>query len=260
MSEESMGQPQGTPPSKWYFLWALLGIALIVGVVLVVSGKPGSESSKTADTIFPEGTTATTVASDPAPVKFHQDKVDAKTPGKTANDTPAASTPVPAVKEVSDPKGPPSTAEIDAAKAAGTRRATIKTDKGDIVVELYGKDAPLTVANFVKLAKRNFYDGLTFHRVVEKFVIQGGDPSGDGTGGPGYNIDLEISPKLRHVNGALAMARSGDPNSAGSQFYITLGEQPNLDDQYAVFGKVVAGGEVPAKIRMGDRIKDIVLQ
>jgi len=155
---------------------------------------------------------------------------------------------------------PPTEAEVAAAQAAGTRKATIQTEKGDIVVELYGNDAPLTVANFVKLARAGFYRGLTFHRVVPGFVIQGGDPNGNGSGGPGYAITLEVSPNLKHVEGALAMARRADPDSAGSQFYITLSVIPDLDGKYAVFGKTIKGMDVAKGIVIGDKIKDIVIQ
>ncbi|MBV8779767.1 MAG: peptidylprolyl isomerase [Phycisphaerae bacterium] len=139
--------------------------------------------------------------------------------------------------------------------------ATIDTDKGQIVCELYPKDAPQTVNSFVFLAKEHFYDGLTFHRVVQDFVIQGGDPSGDGTGGPGYTLPLEVEgAQHTHVKGALAMARTQDPNSAGSQFYITLAPTPQLDGQYTVFGKVTSGQDVVDKIAVGDKIKSIAIE
>ena len=159
---------------------------------------------------------------------------------------------------------PPTDADVAAAKAAGTRHATIQTDKGNISVELYGEEEPLTVANFVKLAQAGFYKDLTFHRVESGFVIQGGDPNADGSGGPGYTIKREVSPKLKHVQGALAMARTMNPDSAGSQFYITLAPTPQLDGPpfgpYAVFGKVTSGMDVAKKIVVGDKIKDIVIQ
>ena len=121
--------------------------------------------------------------------------------------------------------------------------ATIKTSKGDIVVELNPQAAPQTVNNFIYLAQNGFYDGLTFHRVEPNFVIQGGDPFGTGTGGPGYDLPPEI--RLPHVDGAIAMARRGGPPettpSSGSQFYITIGAQPNLDNNYTVFGVTVSG-------------------
>jgi len=153
---------------------------------------------------------------------------------------------------------PPTAEDVKAAREAGTFTAVIKTSRGDIEVELYGDKAPLSVANFIKLAEAGFYDGLTFHRVEPEFVIQGGDPTGDGSGGPGYSIKREINPELKHVVGALAWARSNDPNSAGSQFYITLSETAFLDNAYAVFGKVTKGMEAVKKVKQGDIIKGIV--
>jgi cyclophilin family peptidyl-prolyl cis-trans isomerase len=140
--------------------------------------------------------------------------------------------------------------------------ATIKTAKGNIVAELYPKDAPQHVNNFVFLAREGFYNNLTFHRVVPGFVIQGGDPLGTGTGGPGYNIPPEI--KAKHSKGALAMARQGGPAqttpSSGSQFYITLAPQPGLDGQYTVFGQVIGGMDVVEKIMIGDVIQTITIE
>ncbi len=139
--------------------------------------------------------------------------------------------------------------------------ATIKTAKGDIVVELYPKDAPQTVNNFVFLARDGFYNNLTFHRVEPNFVIQGGDPLGNGTGGPGYDIPPEI--KAKHTLGALAMARKGGPAqttpSSGSQFYITLTPQPGLDGQYTVFGQVTQGMDVVQEIAVGDVIQSVTI-
>lgn len=141
--------------------------------------------------------------------------------------------------------------------------ATIKTDKGDIQLELYPEKAPLSVTNFIQLAKAKFYDGLTFHRVVPGFVIQGGDPKGDGTGGPGYTVKAEIG--LPHKKGALAWARLGGPvnpdkRSSGSQFYITLEEVPHLDGDYTVFGQTTSGMDVVQKIQMGDKIKSVEIK
>jgi peptidyl-prolyl cis-trans isomerase B (cyclophilin B) len=141
-------------------------------------------------------------------------------------------------------------------------KATISTDKGDIVVQLDAKAAPQTVNNFVFLSREGFYDGLTFHRVEPKFVIQGGDPLGNGTGGPGYTVPAEI--KLPHVEGAIAMARRGDQvnptrASSGSQFYITLAPTPFLDGGYTAFGRVIAGMEVVKSIAIGDFIETIAI-
>jgi len=140
--------------------------------------------------------------------------------------------------------------------------ATLTTSKGNIVVALDASAAPQTVNNFVFLANQGFYDGLTFHRVVAGFVIQGGDPLGTGTGGPGYTVPAEI--KLPHVEGAIAMARLGDQQnpqraSSGSQFYITLAPTPNLDGAYTAFGHVTSGMDVVKKIAIGDMIQKIVI-
>ncbi|MBI5300208.1 MAG: peptidylprolyl isomerase [Deltaproteobacteria bacterium] len=147
--------------------------------------------------------------------------------------------------------------------------AIIKTSKGEIKVDLYAKEAPFSVTNFLQLAKKGFYKGLTFHRVVPGFVIQGGDPTGTGTGGPGYTIPAEI--KLPHKEGSLAWARlpETDPlgrpvnpekRSSGSQFYIALAPQPSLDGGYTVFGQTVSGMDVVQKIQRGDTIQDIEIQ
>ncbi|MBI2339963.1 MAG: peptidylprolyl isomerase [Deltaproteobacteria bacterium] len=138
--------------------------------------------------------------------------------------------------------------------------AVIKTGKGDITVELYPDKAPLSATNFIQLAKGGFYNGLTFHRVEPGFVIQGGDPAGNGSGGPGYTIPAEIG--LPHKNGALAWARTGDQvnpqrRSSGSQFYITLQATPFLDGAYTVFGQTIAGMDVVSNIRRGDKINSI---
>lgn len=132
-----------------------------------------------------------------------------------------------------------------------TRVAVVETNMGTFKVALYLELTPITAGNFVKLVEQKFYDGLIFHRVIDGFVIQGGDPycvskeGPCGTGGPGWSIDLEIVKQLRHNQaGMLAMARSQDPNSAGSQFYITLTPAEFLDDGYAVFGKVIEGLDV----------------
>jgi cyclophilin family peptidyl-prolyl cis-trans isomerase len=152
---------------------------------------------------------------------------------------------------------PPMVIELDRSYLA-----TIKTDKGDIVCELYPDQAPQTVNNFVYLSRAGFYDGLTFHRVVPDFVIQGGDPLGKGNGGPGYTIPAEIG--LPHTKGALACARLPDQanperDSSGSQFYITLAATPHLDGAYTVFGQVIEGMSVVESIAIGDVIQEIVI-
>ena len=140
--------------------------------------------------------------------------------------------------------------------------ATISTAKGNIVVQLDASAAPLTANNFVFLAKQGFYDKLTFHRVEPGFVIQGGDPTGTGGGGPGYKVQAEI--QLPHIEGAIAMARQGDQvnptrASSGSQFYITLAPTPFLDGGYTAFGHVIEGMEVVQSIAVGDVIEKIAI-
>jgi peptidyl-prolyl cis-trans isomerase B (cyclophilin B) len=140
------------------------------------------------------------------------------------------------------------------------RKAIIETSKGNITIELYEDKAPITAANFIDLVERGFYNGLKFHRYEPGFVIQGGDPRGDGTGGFSdpqtgreRRIKLEVSPELKHgAAGAVAMARSQDPNSASCQFYITLGPAAFLDMNYAVFGRVLDGMDAVKQIRAGE--------
>ena len=133
----------------------------------------------------------------------------------------------------------------------------ITLDNGnEIRMEFYPDEAPKTVENFVTLAKKGFYDGLVFHRVVPDFVVQGGCPKGNGTGGPGYTVPAEFN-KQKHLRGTVAMARSQHPDSAGSQFYICYGPTPHLDGNYTVFGRVVSGMEHVDRIKQGDRMKTV---
>jgi peptidyl-prolyl cis-trans isomerase B (cyclophilin B) len=132
----------------------------------------------------------------------------------------------------------------------------ISTDKGDMVLAFYPDDAPTHVAAFLKLAKSGFYDGLVFHRVEPGFVIQGGDPDGSGSGGPGYRLKAEFNERP-HERGALAMARTSDPDSAGSQFYICLADARFLDGQYTVFGKLTDGFETLDAIKRGDVMRTV---
>jgi len=135
----------------------------------------------------------------------------------------------------------------------------ISTDKGEMILELFPDSAPKHVESMLTLIKKDFYKGLNFHRVVSGFVIQGGCPQGTGTGGPGYNLDAEFNAR-KHLKGTLAMARSMNPNSAGSQFYICLAEIPHLDNQYTVFGQLVKGHDVPEKVKQGDKMNIEILQ
>ena len=130
--------------------------------------------------------------------------------------------------------------------------ATFKTEKGDIVIQLFADKVPNTVNNFVFLAREGFYDNTTFHRVIPDFMAQGGDPTGTGTGGPGYRFADEFHPSLRHDKpGILSMANAG-PNTNGSQFFITHGPTPHLDNRHAVFGQVTGGLDVLMSISVRD--------
>ena len=135
----------------------------------------------------------------------------------------------------------------------------IETEYGPIEIEFYPEDAPKTVARIKELVKEGFYNNLTFHRVVPNFVVQGGDPRGDGTGGSGKNLPAEFNPK-QHVEGTVAMARANDPNSADSQFYIALGRIPHLDRNYTIFGQVKSGMEAVKKIKVGDKMTKVSLK
>lgn len=136
--------------------------------------------------------------------------------------------------------------------------ATIEMEKGNIVFEMFPDTAPKTVERISHLIESGFYNGLKFHRVVPGFVIQGGDPLGNGTGGSGVKLPAEFNNKP-HVTGSVAMARAADPNSADSQFYICLAPQPSLDGKYTVFGQVTEGLEVIQKVRIGDVMKKVTL-
>jgi peptidyl-prolyl cis-trans isomerase B (cyclophilin B) len=137
--------------------------------------------------------------------------------------------------------------------------ATFDTDRGPIKVELFADKAPLTVANFVNLARRGFYDGLSFHRVIPDFMIQGGCPEGSGRGGPGYKFEDEANNGVGHERGVLSMANAG-PNTNGSQFFITHVATPWLDGKHTVFGKVVSGLEAVDAVKQGDQIRKVTIE
>ncbi len=138
--------------------------------------------------------------------------------------------------------------------------ATIETERGPIVLELYPEHAPKTVNNFVFLAREGFYDGLTFHRVIPNFMIQGGDPTGTGASGPGYKFGDEVRDNpLTHGTGVISMANAG-PNTNGSQFFITHGPQPHLNGKHTVFGQVVEGQDVVDAVRQGDKMTKVSIE
>lgn len=141
-------------------------------------------------------------------------------------------------------------------------KALMNTDRGTMTIEFFEQDAPITVANFVKLAKSGFYDGVVFHRVIPNFMIQGGDPTGTGSGGPGYTIADELNGNNQHHDrGVLSMANTGRPNSGGSQFFICHNRQgtAHLDRKHTVFGKVTDGIELVDQIKQGDKIMSITI-
>ena len=150
---------------------------------------------------------------------------------------------------------------LEEIEMAENQVVVFETNKGTFEAQIFVKDAPITGSNFVGLVKKRFYDGLTFHRVEPGFVVQGGDPLGNGMGGSDKTIPLEVKPNLKHEYGTLAMARSQNPNSASSQFYVVIGEASFLDGQYAVFGKVLGNGmEVVEKIKVGDKMNKVYIK
>ena len=188
------------------------------------------------------------------------------TPRPEGSGCPAPTTGVPATAEPSTP-GP--TPEVTSVKTYSSPPAllidvsrkyfaTIETEKGTIRAELFAPDAPNTVNNFVFLAREGFYDGTIFHRVIANFMAQGGDPDGDGTGGPGYSFGDEFSDR-KHITGALSMANSG-PNTNGSQFFIVYAPQPHLDGVHSVFGQVVEGMDVALRLTSGDRMIRVTIE
>lgn len=158
-------------------------------------------------------------------------------------------------KESRDNSDAPPKAE----KSGSSDSVRVKTSKGDIVIKLLPEAAPNTVSRFKELVSQGFYNGTVFHRVIPGFVIQGGDPTGTGTGGSGTKLKAEFS-ELKHKKGTVAMARAQDINSADSQFYIALGAQPHLDGKYTIFGDVTEGVEVLDKIKKGDKMLSVSLE
>jgi cyclophilin family peptidyl-prolyl cis-trans isomerase len=243
----------------------LIVTVLALIVVLMAACAPATPLPSGAPTVVPPTEAPAPTA---VPPTEPASAPTAAAPAAGVEATPDARTIVPAPVEGQRPLAELSGAERQdrfsgpAAQAIDPQAiyvATIVTDKGNIVAELY-QDTPGGTNNFVTLAQNGFYDGLTFHRVVPGFVIQGGDPAGDGSGGPGYTIPAEIN--HTHNKGALAWARTGDEvnperNSSGSQFYITLDKTSSLDGGYSVFGQVIEGMDVTEKIAIGDKIQKI---
>jgi peptidylprolyl isomerase len=207
-------------------LLALITAGLIYGAIAYKksSSEPLSEGTPSADT-----------------VQGNPQNSDQSKEGNTPAMTPAAAPGSTAIDLNTDENG------------LSKSSVVLTTSQGVIKYKFYSKDAPKTVARMSELIQQGFYNGLNFHRVVPGFVIQGGDPLGNGTGGSGQKLPAEFNSR-RHTEGTVAMARAQDPNSADSQFYISLGRHPHLDNQYTVFGQVTEGMDVAKKIKVGDSI------
>jgi cyclophilin family peptidyl-prolyl cis-trans isomerase len=174
----------------------------------------------------------------------------------------AAGSPIPTPLTSSSPALNASPAPLDlSVDANGLSKSTVvlNTTEGVIKFKFYSQDAPNTVKRIAELIQKGFYNGLTFHRVVPNFVIQGGDPTGTGAGGSGQKLKAEFNSR-HHVEGTVAMARANDPDSADSQFYISLGTLPHLDNKYTVFGQVIEGMDVARKIKVDDKMTSVVIQ
>lgn len=210
-------------------VFAACGLIIVLIVVFIFASKKAENNN----TLIPE---QTAIVSPPLAI---QSTSEAKGVNTTMKKTYSSS---PSVLSTNEIKG---------------KKVRIKTSKGDIVFSLF-ENAPLAASNFIFLTKEGFYDGLTFHRRVEGFVIQGGDPRGDGTGGPGYSFNDEKVAR-EYEKGIVAMANAG-PNTNGSQFFIMLADAPSLPKQYTIFGKVVEGQEVVGKIQIGDIMEKVTLE
>jgi peptidylprolyl isomerase/peptidyl-prolyl cis-trans isomerase B (cyclophilin B) len=244
---------------KRIVLWVV--VAGLVLSVAVCQKKTQQEKPSAAPPKEAELSSAPEEAAKPEEEPKPEEKpVEAEAP-KEEEPAPAEEKPETTAPEESEMKETEKPAEAAPPKeiTRDNAAAIIELAKGGrIVMEFYPKDAPNTVDNFIKLAKKGFYDGLTFHRVVPGFVVQGGDPLGNGRGGPGYTIKAEFNSR-KHLTGTLAMARSTDPDSAGSQFYICLEPQPGLDGQYTVFGQVIEGMDLVKGIAKGDVMKKVTI-
>jgi peptidyl-prolyl cis-trans isomerase B (cyclophilin B) len=234
--------------------FVVLAMALLIGL-MVLAGCSSPASTPTADQSSSSAGSATT--------------------GSTSAEPPATSSTAGSASSESAVNSQGEKMYTPTYKLNGKETAVIKTSKGTIKVKFYENDAPIAIANFIELALKGYYDGQKFHRFVANFVIQGGDPqtkaasSADvaagngqfGTGGPGYAIKDEYANNPnKHVDGSLAMARTGAPDSGGSQFYFALGPLPSLDGQYTVFGQATEGLDVIHELRAGDEIKSVTIE
>lgn len=226
--------------SKWLPITLAVILAVLIAIGLVVSRKMPS----------PE----------PSPVATEASPLPLASPGALISPSPGPSVLASPGVEVSP--SPVALAKPDlTVDANGLSKATVvlQTSQGVIKFKFYPQDAPNTVNRIIELIQQGFYNGLSFHRVVPGFVIQGGDPKGDGTGGSGQKLKAEFNQR-RHIEGTVAMARAADPDSADSQFYVSLGTHPHLDRSYTIFGQVIEGMDVAKRIKVGDKIVSVQIQ
>lgn len=226
-------------------LFGMILSALIVSGIFYTQRLPIPQTSPSPSLLLNTPTGATAESPTPIPLL-------SPLPGSSADSSIPSPSPSPVVSNLN----PDLTTD-----ANGLSKATVimSTHQGIIKFKFYPNDAPKTVHRIIELINAGFYNGLTFHRVVPGFVIQGGDPVGNGTGGSGQKLAPEFNGR-RHVPGAMAMARAADPTSADSQFYISLGTHPHLDRQYTVFAQVIEGLDVAKKIQVGDKMETLVIQ
>ncbi len=216
----------------------ILSILIVIGIIYSQKNKAGGGNDQQATT---------------QPVLSQAGANPASVTSPTPSGSPAAS---------QNPATAATAGAVDLTPdASGLSKATVvmTTTKGVIKFKFYTKDAPNTVNRMVELISKGFYNGLNFHRVVPGFVVQGGDPQGNGTGGSGTHLKAEFNDR-HHLEGTVAMARASDPDSADSQFYICLAPQPSLDHSYTVFGQVIDGMDVVRKIQVGDKMTTVTIQ
>lgn len=245
-SRSSRQPPPPAPSSPLPGIISAVVVVVVLGLVAtLLLNRNGDNTTAVAPTTAVDSAFAT-VDAGLQPSVASAPTVAAATAAPASGQVVGTPFPTAVAREFSAP--PPLT--IDATKRY---TATITTPRGDVIVELLPDIAPQSVNNFVFLARQNFYNGLVWHRVLENFMAQGGDPAGDGTGGPGYSVPGEFTDQISFdAPGLLAMARSNDPDSAGSQFFITTGAAPWLDGQYTIFGRVVSGQEYINAIPLRD--------
>jgi cyclophilin family peptidyl-prolyl cis-trans isomerase len=232
-------------------------LAMIAGAILVMRGNTDGATaapppSAPVAAAIPSPVLAPKAApiAEPSPLASVAQAVPSAAP--SADASPAAVAAFPS----SNPSPDLSVDSMGLSKAA----VVLVTTQGTVKFHLYPKDAPLTVARVIELVSKGFYNGTIFHRAIPDFLVQGGDPLGNGTGGSGLKLKGEFSERLHHLDGSVAMARGSDPNSADSQFYFTIGSQPHLDGRYAIFGQVYEGMDVVRKLRVGDKIISMTVE